>query len=163
WMVRRSWTALPISFDGPLETIQEIYFFLSRAGYASVDHSLSAGWLDRIRFFEFFGRELLWQFAVIGTLLAAAGFAVQWRILGRPVAAFMTVAFLMPSAGLLLLLGFDYDSFRAHVFHVFPLPAYAIGALWMALGFAWAAERYARRPSYAVAAAAALAAAVFAV
>jgi hypothetical protein len=37
WMVRRSWMALPISFNGPLETIQEIYFFLSRAGYADTE------------------------------------------------------------------------------------------------------------------------------
>jgi len=161
WMVRRSWSALPISFNGPLETIQEIAFFLSRAGYADVDHSVSASWLDHVRFFDFFCRELLRQFAVIGTLFAAAGFAVQWRILGRRVAAFMSVAFLMPSVLLLLLLGLDYDSFRAHVFHVFPLPAYAIGALWMALGFEWAIERYARRPSYAVAAAAVLLAVVF--
>src|SRR5207237_6387856 len=34
WMVRRSWMALPLSFNGPLESIQEIVFFLSRAGYA---------------------------------------------------------------------------------------------------------------------------------
>jgi Protein of unknown function (DUF2723) len=162
WLVRRSWAALPISFDGPLETLQEIYFFLSRAGYANVDNSLSADWLDRIRFFEFLGRELLWQFAVIGTLLAAAGFAAQWRMLGRRVAAFLTVAFLGPSVLLLLLLRFDYDSFRAHVFHVFPLPAYAIGALWMALGFAWAAQRYARRPSHAAGAVVVLLAIIFA-
>src|SRR5205814_1016497 len=49
WMVRRSWQALPVSFDGPLETIQEIWFFVSRAGYAGIDHSVSAGWLDRVR------------------------------------------------------------------------------------------------------------------
>ena len=152
WMVRRSWMALPISFNGPLETIQEIYFFLSRAGYADVDHSVSANWLDHVRFFGFFCRELLRQFAVIGTLLAAAGFAVQWRLLGRRLAAFMTVAFLMPSVVLLLLLGFDYDSFRAHVFHVYPLPAYAVAALWMALGLAWAVQRYALRPAQELAA-----------
>ncbi len=163
WMVRRSWMALPISFNGPLETIQEIVFFLSRAGYADIDHSVSANWLDHVRFFEFFCRELLRQFAVIGTLVAAAGFAVQWRILGRRVAAFMTVAFLGPSVLLLLLLGLDYDSFRAHVFHVFPLPAYAIGALWMALGFAWAVQRYARRPAHELAGAAAVLAVIFVV
>ena len=138
WMVRRSWQPLPISFNGPLETIQEILFFVGRKGYAGVDHSVSAGWLDRVRFFEFFGGELLRQFAVVGTLLAVAGFVVQWRILGQRVAAFLSVAFLMPSAVLLLLLGFDYDSFRAHVFHVYPLPAYAVCALWTGLGFAWA-------------------------
>src|SRR5437868_7256718 len=76
WMVRRSWMALPISFNGPLESIQEIVFFLSRAGYADVDHSVSASWLDHVRFFEFFCRELLRQFAVIGTLVAAAGLVV---------------------------------------------------------------------------------------
>src|SRR6267378_4312138 len=161
WMVRRSWQALPISFDGPLETPQEILFFLSRSGYAAVDHSVSAGWLDRVRFFEFFGGELLRQFALVGTLLAVAGLVVQWRILGRRVAAFLTVAFLMPSAVLLLLLGFDYDSFRAHVFHVYPLPAYAICALWLGLGFAWAVQRYARRPWHAAVAEAALLALIF--
>src|SRR5439155_3380587 len=161
-MVRRSSQALPISFTGPLETIQEILYFVSRAGYAGIDHSASAGWLDRVRFFEFFGGELLRQFALVGTLLAVAGFVAQWRILGRRVAAFLTVAFLMPSAVLVLLLGFDYDSFRAHVFHVYPLPAYAVCALWMGLGFAWAVQRYARRPSHAAAAAAALLALIFA-
>jgi hypothetical protein len=163
WMVRRSWMALPISFNGPLESIQEIVFFLSRAGYADIDHSVSATWLDHVRFFDFFCRELVRQFAVIGTLLAVAGFAVQWRILGRRVAAFLTLAFLGPSVLLLVLLGLDYDSFRAHVFHVFPLPAYAIGALWMALGFAWALQRYALRPSYQLAAGAAVMAVIFAV
>jgi len=162
WMVRRSWQALPISFNGPLETIQEILYFVSRAGYAGIDHSVSAGWLDRVRFFEFFGSELLRQFAVVGTLLAVAGLVVQWRMLGRRVGAFLAVAFLMPSAVLLLLLGFDYDSFRAHVFHVYPLPAYAICALWMGLGFAWAVQRYARRPWHAAVAEAALLALIFA-
>src|SRR5438105_3025287 len=38
WMVRRSWQGLPISFDGSLETIPEIWFFVSRAGYAGIDH-----------------------------------------------------------------------------------------------------------------------------
>ena len=162
WMVRRSWAPLPISFDGPLETIQEIVFFLNRSGYAGIDQSASAGWIDRIKFFQFFGGQLLLQFAVVGTLLAAAGFAVQWRILGRRAGAFLTVAFLMPSAVLLLLLGFDYDSMRAHIFHVYPLPAYAVAALWMGLGFAWAVRRFAWRPSYAGIAGAALLALLFA-
>ena len=163
WMVRRSWQALPISFDGPLESLQEIIFFIGRKGYAGVDHSVSAGWLDRIRFFRFLAGEVFMQFAVVGTLLAVAGFVVQWRVLGRRVAAFLTVAFLMPSAVLLLLLGFDYDSFRAHVFHVYPLPAYAVCALWMALGFAWAVNRYALQPARAAIAGTALLALILAV
>ena len=150
WMVMRSWIAIPISFDGPLESIPEIWFFLARKGYAGIDQSMSANWLDRIKFFEFLGGQLLVQFAFAGTLAAAAGFAVQWRLLGRRVAAFLTVAFLMPSAGLLLLLGFDYSAFWKHVFHVYPLPAYAVAALWMGLGFGWLADRYALRRTHTV-------------
>jgi hypothetical protein len=162
WMVFRSWRALPISFDGPLETLTEVWFFVSRAGYAGVDESVSADWLDRVKFFRFLGGQLLLQFAVVGTLLAATGFAVQWRVLGHRAAAFLTAAFLMTSAVLLLMLGFDYSSMTKHVFHVYPLPAYAIVALWMGLGFAWLTQRYALRRTYAAAAGAALLALIMA-
>ena len=162
WMVVRSFAPLPISFAGPLETVSEIWNFVSRAGYADVDHSPSAGWLDRLRFYRFFAGELLLQFAVLGTALAAVGFAVQWRRLGRRGGAFLTVAFLMPSAVLLLLLDFDYSAITKHVFHVYPLPSYAIVALWAGLGFAWLVERYALRALSAGAAAAAVLGLVFA-
>ena len=135
WMVRRSWRALPISFDGPLETCPEIWFFLSRAGYAEVDHSASAGWLDRIKFFHFLGGQLLLQFAVLGTLLAAAGFAVQWRILGQAHRGVpdhrVPDAVRRPAAAAA---ASTTTRFASHVFHVYPLPAYAIGALWMGAG-----------------------------
>jgi len=163
WMVYRSWMAIPISFYGPLETLPEIWFFVSRAGYSEIDQSLSATWLDRLKFCRFFGGQLLEQFAVLGTLLAAIGFAVQWRMLGRRVAAFLTVAFLMPSVVLILLLGFDYSSITKHVFHVYPLPSYAVGALWLGLGFAWLVERYRLRPAAAAAAGAVVVALIVAV
>ncbi len=162
WMIRRSWMALPISFDGPLETFPEIAFFISRAGYAGIDNSASADWIDRIKFFQFFGGQLLVQFAVAGTLLAVIGFAVQWRLLGQRVAAFLTVAFLMSSAVLLLLLGFDYSAATKHVFHVYPLPAYAVFALWIGLGFAWLTHRYALRHNHAAAGGAAVLALILA-
>ena len=152
WLVYRSWAPLPISFYGPLESLQEIWFFLSRAGYAATDQSTTADFRDHIKFFVFQGEQLLVQFAVAGTLLGVTGFVVQWHILGRRVAAFLTVAFLMPTVVLLLLLGFDYDSMHKHIFHVYPLPAYAVAALWMGLGFAWLVDRYALRRVYALAA-----------
>lgn len=163
WMIIRSWVALPISFYGPLEHPLEIWYFLSRAGYAHVDESPSANWLDRLQFIRFVGAELLLQFAVLGTLLAASGFAVQWRTSGRRVAAFFTLAFLMPSVGLALLLGFDYDAQSKHVFHVYPLPAYAVAAIWMGLGFAWLAQRLRIPLRHAVAGCVALLAVIFAV
>ena len=149
WMVFLSWGGLVISFDGPIESVREFWFFVSRAGYAHVDVSASATWIDRIRYFEFLGSELLTQFALVGTVVAAVGFAAQWQVWGRRVSWALTLAFLGPSAVLLLLLGFDYDSLHKHMFHVYPLPAYGIVALWMGLGFAWLARRYALRPAQA--------------
>jgi hypothetical protein len=163
WLIWRSWGPRPSSFYGELNSLMEIWWFISRAGYAGVDHSATAGWLDKVRYLTFVGRELFVQFAVLGTAVAAAGFAAQWRILGRRIAAFLTISFLMPSVVLALLLGFDYDVFRKHIFHVYPLPAYAIAALWLGLGFGWLAERYALPRGRALAAGAALLAMVAAV
>jgi hypothetical protein len=69
----------------------------------------------------------------------------------------------MSSVVLVLLLGFDYSSATKHVFHVYPLPAYAIGSLWMGLGFWWLANRYVLRRAQAVAGGAALLALILAV
>ena len=163
WLIVRSWAPLPISFYGALETLEEVWFFLSRGSYREIDRSATADWLDRIKFFRFQGLELVVQFAGAGTLLAAAGFAAQWRALGRRVGAFLSVAFLMPSAVLILLLGFDYDLARKHMYHVYPLPAYAAAALWMALGFSWLVERYALRRVHAAALCTIVVGAIFAV
>jgi hypothetical protein len=163
WMVYRSWKALPISFYGPLETLPEIWYFLSRAGYAGVDASPTGGGLDRLRFLRLLLEELLVQFAVVGTVLAATGCAIQWRAPGRRIGAFLMLAFLMSSLVLLLLLGFDYDSVSRHVFNVYPLPAYAVAALWMGCGFAWMAQRMRVRPAHGVAAGAVVLALIAAV
>jgi len=151
WMAILSQRPLPVSFSGPIGSLAEFWFFVSRAGYAEVDVSQSATWLDRIRYFGFVGREVLLQFAVAGALLAAAGFWAQWRQWGNRISACLSIAFLMPTIVLVLLLGFDYDAFHKHVFHVYPLPAYAVAALWMALGFHWLARRLDARPAAAVA------------
>jgi hypothetical protein len=163
WLVVLSWTGAPISFYGPLESLFEIWYFVSRAGYAEVDVSPSASWLDRFKFFQFQAAQLLLQFAVLGTALAAAGFAVQWRLLGPRVSAFLTVAFLMPTAVLLTLLGFNYDAVTKHVFHVYPLTAYAVVSLWAGLGLAWAVGRFGLRPAHASAACVGVLALIFAV
>jgi hypothetical protein len=162
-MVYRSWQPLPISFYGPLEKLPEIWYFISRSGYSGIDQSVSADWLDRIKFFEFLASQVLVQFAVVGALLAGVGFVVQWRVLGRRMASFLTIAFLMPSVVLLILLNFDYDAMHKHVYEVFPLPAYAVVALWMGLGLVWLSSRFALRAVHAAAASALLVAAIFAV
>lgn len=158
WLVVRSWAPLPVSFYGPLESWREIWFFLGRRGYGEVDFSYTSTWLDHLNFLVFFWREFFYQFALAGGLLAAAGFALQWRAWGTRVALGLTLAFLGPSVVLLLVLAFDYDGLHKHMFHVYPLPAYGIGAIWMALGFARLREKL--RPAPTAAACAVLLAAI---
>ena len=143
WMIYLSWAPLPISFDGPLQSWAEVWYFISRAGYREVDTSPAANWLDRIKFFQFLVGQILVQFAVLGSLVAGIGVWAQRRAFGNRIAAFLAAAFLGPSVLLLLLLGFEHDSVSEHVFQVYPLPAYAVLALWMGLGFAWLRRRYA--------------------
>src|SRR4029079_18545836 len=71
----------------------------------------------------------------------AVRFWAQWRAWGHRVAWSLTLAFLGPSVVLLLLLGFDYDAVQKEIYRVYPLPAYGIAALWMALGAAWLSQR----------------------
>lgn len=163
WMVVRSWHWLPIAYDGPLRSIREVWYVISRSEYHHTDKSLTAGWFDRLRFVDFVGQELLAQFAVAGTLLAGIGCAMQRRLLGGRVALFLVTAFVMPTIVLVLLLRFDYDSYMEHVFQVYPLPAYAAAALWMGLGFAWVVRRYRIRITYSASGAAALLALIMAV
>jgi hypothetical protein len=163
WMMVLSWAGLPISFYGPLESFADLWYVVSRAGYAQVDVSLAAGWLDRLKFFQFVVAQLLVQFAVLGTALAAAGFVMQWRALGTRISTFLAVAFVMPTVVLLFLLGFEYDAVSKHVFHVYPLPAYAVVALWLGLGFAWLIQRLKLRPAHALAGGVAVLALILAV
>jgi len=134
WLVLRSWSDPVFSFYGPLNSPGEFWTMVSRAGYAAIDASASATWIDRLYFVRYFGLQLVFQFAILGTALGLLGSIVQWRTWGYRVSLCLTVIFLMPSIALIFLLGFDYDSLHAHIFSVYPLPAYATVAIWMALG-----------------------------
>jgi len=163
WLVVLSWSGLIISFYGPLETWDEFWYFVSRQGYANVDTSPATNWIDHLSFFRFVGEVVLLQFAVLGAAVAGIGFWQQWRLWGARVSAFLTLAFVMPTFVLTLLLGFEYDALHKHMFHVYPLPAYGVVALWMGLGASWLVQRLRLAPRPAAAMATALVALVFAV
>ena len=163
WLVLDSWSGLVISFYGPLESWAEFWYFVSRQGYANVDVSPSANWLDHLAYFRFVGQLIAMQFAIVGGFVAAVGFWQQWRAWGTRVSLFFTLAFIGPTFLLTLLLGFEYDAFHKHMFHVYPLPAYGVAALWMGLGAHWLVERLRLSARQALAGATVLLALVFAV
>jgi hypothetical protein len=162
WLVLNSWSGLIISFYGPLESWSEFWYFVSRQGYANVDSSPAVTWLDRLSYLRYLGEVILLQFALLGAAVAALGFWAQWRLWGTRVSLFLTVSFVMPTLVLVLLLGFEYDALHKHMFHVYPLPAYGIAAVWMGLGTGWLARRFQLRGAQPAAAGALLLALILA-
>ncbi len=147
WMLWRSQADPLISFYGPLLGLEDLQYVVSRRGYAEVDQSESALWADKLGFAAFFLRELVDQFSVAGAILGLIGFVAQWRHWGRLIAAALSLSFLASGVTLAFLLGFDDSRFWHAVFRVYPILAYAIWALWLALGFAICSRALAGRLS----------------
>jgi hypothetical protein len=147
WMVLRSQVS-EFSFYGPIENGSDFWFYLSRQGYAGADHSLTAGWPDKGRFAAFVLGETARQFGVLGAPLLLIGFARQWKAWPANVCLALALIFLGSTFVLIFLLDFDYDLWNRNIFQVYPIPAYAAAALWLALGLKasvnWASARMQR-------------------
>ena len=134
WMYFYSQTDPYISFYGPLESISDLWFYISRQGYSSVDTSVSATLRDNLLYIGFFLKETTVQFGIVGFSLAAIGALSQFRYLRKEIAIALILAFLGNSVLLALLLGFDYDLIYQSVFRVYPLIAYGVMSIWLAMG-----------------------------
>ena len=153
WMVWLSHQAPLVNFYGPIDTWGDFWFYVSRAGYADVDVSPSAGWSDRWAFAGWFAADLVRQTTLPGFALALFGLVTLARREGRAGAASAgsgVLVLLGNSLVLILLLGFDFDEFRLALFRPYPLVCYGVAALWVAAGLeglagrlrAWAAGRW---------------------
>ena len=154
WMVWLSQQGPSISFYGPIDTWSDLWFYVSRQGYSSVDASPSAGWADRAGFLGWLAADLVRQTTLPGTALAALGLGALARgdglaraavsgeaRLARAAAAGGALALLGNSVVLIGLLGFDFDPFWLAVFRPYPLICYGVAALWAAVGLQWVMDR----------------------
>ncbi|MCZ6797354.1 MAG: DUF2723 domain-containing protein [Gammaproteobacteria bacterium] len=137
WMFFYSQTDPYISFYGPLENLSELWFFISRQGYSSVDNSVSANLNDNIQYIGFFLRESTIQYGIVAFGLSCIGAWAQFKYLRNETAIALILAFLGNSVLLALLLGFDYDLIFQSAFRVYPLIAYGVMSIWLALGAYW--------------------------
>jgi hypothetical protein len=123
-----------ISFYGPIESWMDFWFYVSRQGYAEIDVNPSAGWWDKLQFIGFISRESVQQFSFIGLVFAGIGFFRQWWIWPKSICLGLILGYLGNTLLLIGLLAFDYDLLHRNIFRVYPLIAYAVMALWLALG-----------------------------
>jgi len=133
WMVVRSQVS-EFSFYGPIENWSDFWFYLSRQGYASADHSLTAGWWDKRQFAALVLSETARQFGMPGLPFLLIGFVRQWKAWPMNVCLALALIFLANTLVLICLLDFDFDLWYRNVFQVYPIPAYGVAALWLSLG-----------------------------
>ena len=80
WFQWRRWTADPlISFYGPLKSLEDLLFFVSRKGYSQLEASSTASWVDQVQFAGFLLQQSWVQFTAVGAGLAILGCWFQWR------------------------------------------------------------------------------------
>jgi hypothetical protein len=133
WMVIRSRHS-EISFSGPIEDLHDFWFYLSRREYREADWQATADLYDKLQFCGFVLWETARQFGPAGWLFALLGAAGQWRLLGARLGWALSLTFIGSTFALAGLLGFEYDAHRRNVFSQYPIPAYAMAALWIGLG-----------------------------
>lgn len=134
WMVIRSNMNPEISFYGPISSLYDFWFYISRQGYHGIDTSLSAGWYDKLMYCRYFFLQNFQQFGPVGFCLLITGFIYQWKLLARHLCTALILGYLGSSVILILLLDFDYDQLHRITFHVYPLISYIIASLWIGMG-----------------------------
>ena len=137
WMYFYSQTDPYISFYGPLENLSDLWFYISRQGYSSVDTSVSATLRDKLLYIGFFLKETTIQYGIFGFFLSCIGALSQFCYLRKEVAIALILAFLGNGVLLALLLGFDYELKFQSAFRVYPLIAYGVMGIWLAMGGYW--------------------------
>lgn len=135
WMAIRSQMNPEILFFGPVENVQDFWRYLSRQPYAEIDHSPSAGWIDKMRYLQYALFQTGEQYGPFGGFLILAGLICQkWR-LPADLCAALILGYLGSTVFLIVMMDFDYDEYHMIIFSVYPLIAYAIAAIWLAIGF----------------------------
>ncbi len=119
---------------GPINNLNDLWFYLSRKGYSTVDNSLSAGLGDKINFAGYFFKEALQQFSLLGGILALVGLISQWKKIGHRISAALLVGFVTSSYLLIWQLNFDFTEIKRDVMKVYFIPSYCIMTIWLAAG-----------------------------
>jgi 4-amino-4-deoxy-L-arabinose transferase-like glycosyltransferase len=140
WMVIRSRMNPEISFLGPIDSLSEFWYCVSRQIYSEVDHNIDAGFVDKLWFCLFSLQETARQFGYGFSVLIVAGFLAQWKYLDKRTGIALVAGYLGSTLVLALLLGFEYDLEHKNLFKVYPLIAFSIAAIWFVIGLKWLLE-----------------------
>ena len=132
WLYLRSHMDPEISFFGPIEGLSEFLQFVSRSTYGGADHEAGAGLGDKLGYLRYQGQALVDQFTPLGAILAALGLVAPGR--HRRIVLALLAGALCVSVLLIALLDRDFTRLGIFVYRVYPIPAYVVAAICLALG-----------------------------
>lgn len=144
WLYLHSSQVPEYSVMGPINNLDDLWYYISRQGYSGVDNSPSAGLYDKLSYFLYFSKLVFMQFFPIATLFAILGFIVQRRFISVNLSIALLVGFLVNGYLLIGLMNFDFDVLHQSVIRVYFLPAFGIVALWCAFGIHFADQKWAQ-------------------
>ena len=140
WMVWRSHAVPEFSFYGPIQSWQDFWFYISRQLYGDADHSITAGWQDKLMFLLFALKETAVQSGPFGAVFVITGFLWHWIKQPGRLALSMVLAYLGSTIVLILIRGVDYELFQRALFQVYPLISYTVTTLWLVYGIKFLVE-----------------------
>lgn len=152
WMVWRSGynvAANPANFYGPIgllglnekEKVVDFSFYFLRSGYTGVDKQADVGLEDKLVFAQSLADDMLWQFTPLGFVFVVWGFVAMARSRFSWLWLSLLVSWFMSSVLLLYLLDFRAEYIWLAAFRVYPITAYGIMSIWLAVGAAAAADK----------------------
>ena len=138
FLIWRSQTDAALNFYGPLDSLDQLRFYVTRGGYSGVDNQSGVGLEEKLAFTRFLSNEFLWQFTPIGLALAAVGFVAMLRSRVHSwLACSLFVSWFMAGPLLIFLIDFQNEFIWFSAFRVYHLLSYGITAIWLAYGLAW--------------------------
>ena len=131
WMFLSSSDA-KFSHMGQFENLSNFVAFVLRDVYSGVDQS-GATASDKLLFLEAYVLDFADQYSLFVLPIVLIGIFLQWRTSPKHLALGFTLVLSLPLA-LLLLLDFPYERSFVAAALAYPLPLYAVAAIWLALG-----------------------------
>jgi len=120
------------TFSGPIDTLSEFWWYVSRAGYSGVDNPGTAVIADHISYIAFFFTNLVREVGILGIMAGCAGMILAYMRLSKQQFFALLLAFLASSVLIKPLLNFEYNDWKKETFLTYQLVPVGIVALFAA-------------------------------
>jgi hypothetical protein len=134
FMVIRSNQGPSYSTFGPVGSLDDFLFTVTRRGYQQVDQSVTAGLEDKVQYLGFLLEQMANQWGIGVLLIALVGALFAWKSIGKKNHIAFLTGLICTSFVLISLLGFDFTRLKQLIVSVYFLPTYFLLAIFFGVG-----------------------------